>query len=117
MNTPIDEQTRIKNVLAGVDALKKMEQILDANEDYFGGLDEAMALIKATAGEMSPTAEGVFTVLAEYFCFTLMDGGIPSLGHSYYAVTHEEMLAFRQEMDAQIERDSAPEIREIEVAQ
>ncbi|BBP04414.1 hypothetical protein TPL01_21070 [Sulfuriferula plumbiphila] len=95
------EQIRIESARACVDALNKMHLILHPDgywpdqEQYWNSLDDAMALIKKAAGDMSPKVKGVLMVLAEYIRDDLTCGSprrfagrVPEA-----AITHEELAA------------------------
>ena len=105
------EQIRINGALAALEALKKMDRILNIEgpsiEQYWRNFDEAIAGVKTVAGDMSPTAEGVLMTLAEYIGIELTAGAPCTDGgwKPEAAMTHWEMLAHRKSLCEEANRD------------
>lgn len=104
-NSNTTEQIRIAGALAALQALNKMDSILNveapSQEQYWRNWDEAIAGIKTAAGDMSPTAEGVLMALAEYISVELTAGAPRTDGgwKPEAAMMHGEVLAYRKSFD------------------
>ncbi|MHB1246178.1 MAG: hypothetical protein ACYCZH_07030 [Sulfuriferula sp.] len=105
-------QIRIESACACVDAINTMNLMLHPEgccwpnqEQYWSTLDNAMALVKEAAGDMSPKAEGVLMTLAEVIRDDLTCGS--PIGWAGWvpeaAMTNEELTAFRKEFDRSFE--------------
>jgi len=107
------EQMRVNGAQAALKALKKMDRLAHieapSQEQYWRNWDEAIAGVRTAAGDMSPTAEGVLMVLAEYISIEFSGAGEPRTDGGWKpeaAMTHGEVLAYRKSFDQSYEESN-----------